>query len=235
MKLANFKPRLTDFRILTDPDGFFRERWSQVRLEMPVLMILFIVYFTKTSDFVDIFTVVIGVESLSDATSTFGAIPGGPPPGMSGGGGGGWMDLVAPIVATFLLWLLTWLVNTIVLYSFAMFLRAESTFRGVAKIAGYGFAPVVVSVFIFHIFLPGHFPAIKIKIANQIKNLQYIFLLWSGSIWMFGLRNYCDVELKKAAAASAVLVILTAVNLYTGTADLANLSQQATDMLTSGF
>lgn len=200
-------------RLLTDPDGFFRESAPERGLRGPALVVL-LAGVTNTVPVLVLIQRLLGSLSTAFRILAIGML---------------FISAVAGVFAVFFMW-----------YGFASVFHAISTlFGGVGELrttiryVGWGFVPIVLSGLISLGFLlvtlpdqatfgdPGRVE--QIARATQHSQLALVssvvtstFTVWSGLIWAFALVHARELDLRSAAiTVGAPVTLLLAYTAYT--------------------
>ncbi len=207
--------------LFSDPDGFFRrdpKEWSG--LAIPAAIVLVSGIFAALSGYL-VSRLISGLlpgemAGVPDLGSFI---------GISAAGGA--------LVGT----LLGWVVYTAIFSVISLVFMGKGTFTRTLAAVGYGFIPTaignLISLVLFWYYLPG----IQVSPVRDILDVQQatlaltrspvfqmtaaigiIFLIWSASIWIFGLRYSRELTLKNAAITVCVpvAVYIIATILFTG-------------------
>jgi hypothetical protein len=200
--------------LFSDPDGFFRrdpKEWSG--LAVPAAIVLVSGIFAALSGYLVSRLIsgllpmeVTGVQGMGSFIGIFAA-------------GGALLGS-----------LLGWVVYTAVFYIISLAFMGKGTFTRTMAAVGYGYIPVaignLVSLLLYWYYLPGipvspvrdildvqsatlaltHSPVFQMTAAIGI-----IFLIWSASIWTFGLRYSRELTLRNAAITVGVPVVISII------------------------
>lgn len=191
--------------VVLNPDGFFREESERPRLLIPALIVFGV-------------GLVEAGRSMYVSSYTTSAIEAGP----GAGGGSGMMYLLT--IPSLLVPFVTWMLVTAVLLGVCMYLGGEGEASETLKIAGWGYIPAIVGgVITFAVtvqFLGGTEPSGMQEVietqttltdmlrSTEMRALKYSLVAWQGFIWTFGLKHAQNLELRKAAVPSGVVVSL---------------------------
>jgi hypothetical protein len=198
--------------LFSDPDGFFRHDpadWS--RLAVPAAIVL-----------------VSGILAAPGAYLASRLIAGLLPEGMAGVSG---MAPAMGIAAAggALAWaFIGWVAYTAIFYVISMIFMGKGTFRRVLAAVGYGFLPTAIDNLITLLLLWYSLPGIPVSPVKDVLDIQTatlalthstvfqmtgaigtIFLAWSASIWIFGLRSSRELSLRNAAITVGIPVLVS--------------------------
>jgi hypothetical protein len=184
--------------LCTDPDGFFRrdpKEWSSLKIPAVIVLIAGIIgaisAYLVSRTILQIFPV-----SLQSATGLVTVI------GAAGG-----------LISVFFIWA----AYTVVFYVISMIFMGKGTFTRTLAAMGYGFLPTTIGGLIDLIVLWAYLPGVQVSRVKDVMDIQSattalthsplfqitglistIFLLWSASIWIFGLRYSRELTLRNA-------------------------------------
>jgi len=197
--------------LFSDPDGFFRrdpKEWSG--LGIPVAIVL-----------------VAGILAAINGYLIGGVIAGFYPEGVEGVSAiaplMGWISAGSAFIGSFFMWV----VYTAIFYVISLVFMGKGTFTRTLAAVGYGFLPSaignLISLVLFWYYLPG----IQVSPVRDVLDIQQatlafthspvfqmtgiigiIFLVWSASIWTFGLRYSRELTLRNAAITVGIPVLL---------------------------
>jgi hypothetical protein len=207
--------------LFSDPDGFFRhdpKEWSG--LAVPAAIVL-----------------ASGVLAAVSASLMSGLISGLLPAELQGAPGLGPVMGIASAGGALLGSLVGWVVITAVFFVISLVFMGKGPFTRALAAVGYGYLPTVIgnllSLLLFWYYLPG----IQVSPVRDVLDIQsatlalthstvflitgaigIIFLLWSASIWIFGLRAARELTLRNAAITVGVpvLIYIAATSLFMG-------------------
>ncbi|MCU0630772.1 MAG: YIP1 family protein [Methanoregulaceae archaeon] len=207
-------PKITD--VILSPDTFFAEKMqSAEEIRFPLIIVLI--------------TGIIGAITgymMGELTARMFA-------GV--GAGMGEIVLVSSFAGAFFGVLLMWIAGTGILYLLSMVFKGTGGFKRALEFIGWGFIPQVFSAIIGLLVALYYFPMVQVPVLrsfqdpavmqsaiNHLMNdpsmLQYrqissiisiIFILWSASIWIFGMKHARKLSTKNAA-----IVVLVPVLIY---------------------
>jgi hypothetical protein len=197
--------------LFSNPDGFFRRdpaEWAG--LKVPALLVLASGILSAISAYL-VSGLVAGIlpEGMAD-------LPGmGPVMGIAAAGGA--------LLGSFLLWV----VFTGIFYVISLVFMGKGTFTRALAAVGYGFLPTAIGTLINVILYWYYLPGLQVTPVRDILDVQQatlalthstifqvtaaiglIFLVWSASIWVFGIRSGRELSLRDAAITVGVPVIL---------------------------
>ncbi|MDD1663428.1 MAG: YIP1 family protein [Methanomicrobiales archaeon] len=188
--------------LFTDPDGFFRrepKEWSD--LKIPAVIVLISGILSAIAGYL-VTRVLSGIfpEGMQEISSIL--------PIM------GFAAAAGALVTVFFMWA----AYTAVFYIISMIFMGKGTFTRTLAAIGYGFLPTAIGGLIDLIILWTYLPGIHVSPVKDIIDIQsattaltqspvlqmtglisIIFLLWSASIWIFGLRYSRELTLRNAA------------------------------------
>jgi hypothetical protein len=194
--------------LFSDPDGFFRrdpKEWEGLKVPAAIVLVAGII--GALSAYLVSRTLLTLFPADLQATLGFVTIMG---------------------TASALIWIfISWAVYTIVLYVISLIFMGKGTFRRTLAAVGYGFLPTaigsLVSLVLFWYYLPG----IQVNPVKDIMDIQQaslaltnapvfqmstilsiIFLAWSASIWIHGIRYSRELTLKNAAITVGIPVLI---------------------------
>lgn len=187
------------FQVVTDPDGFFTERASEVPLRYPIAIVSVVAAINIGNS--------ILLSSMLSFDNALGEIA---------FAVANLFGLVAGVVGVFALWLL----YTGAFYILSIPLDGSGSFRDLFRLVGWGFIPNIpggiVSLGItWYVVesLPDRLDPQQLSQAYQshpiIESIGYIgiiFLLWQWTIWVFSVREGRGLDLKEAAIVTAIPV-----------------------------
>ena len=194
--------------LFTDPDGFFRrdpKEWSGLKTPAVIVLALgtlsAIIVYLQTPLLLQIFPENLRAEM--GLFSLFG-IP---------------VGFIAPFIE--------WVVFTGIFYVISMIFMGKGTFTRTLAAIGCGFLPIAIGSLIDLIILWYYLPGIQVSPVKDVMDIQsatitlthspvfqitgmvsIIFLLWSASIWIFGLRSSRELTLRNAAISVGLPVVV---------------------------
>lgn len=191
------------FQVVTDPDGFFAERASELPLRYSVAIVSIVALINVGNSLL--------LSSTIDLDNAFGEIA---------FTVANLFGLIAGVVGVFALWLL----YTAAFYVLSIPFDGSGTFRDLFKLVGWGFVPNVLGSLVslgltWYVLdsLPEGMGPQELAQAYQshpvietVGLVGIVFLLWQWMIWTFSVQEGRGLELKEAAFVTAVPV---AVNL----------------------
>lgn len=207
--------------LFSDPDGFFRrdpKEWSG--LAVPAAIVL-----------------VAGIFAALSGYLVSGLISGLLPGEMTGVPGMNSIIGISAAGGALIGTLLGWVVYTAIFYVISLVFMGKGTFTRTLAAVGYGFLPAAIGNLISLLLFWYYLPSIPVSPARDILDVQQatqalthspvfqmtaaigiIFLVWSASIWTFGLRVSRELTLRNAAATVGipVLIYIVITIVYTG-------------------
>lgn len=201
--------------LFTDPDGFFRrdpKDWEGLRIPAAIVLAAGILgafsAFLVSQTMLKIFPA--DMQAVSGLVTGFG--------------------VAGALIGVFV----GWAVYTAVLHVISMIFMGKGKFARTLAAVGYGFLPTAIASAIDLLLYWYSLPGLPVAPARDITDLQsatlalthspvfqmtsiigIIFLLWSGSIWVFGIRYSREISLRHAvitvAIPVAVLILVTLV------------------------
>jgi hypothetical protein len=196
--------------LCTDPDGFFRrdpKDWSD--LKIPAAIVLISGLLSATAGYL-VTRVLSGIF----------------PEGMQG------VSSILPIMGfaaaagAFVVVLLTWAAYTAVFSIISMIFMGKGTYTRTLAAVGYGFLPTAIGGLIDLIILWTYLPGIQVSPVKDVMDIQSattalthspvfqitglvstIFLFWSASIWIFGLRYSREISVRNAVITVGIPIL----------------------------
>jgi hypothetical protein len=197
--------------LFSDPDGFFRRDpadWS--RLAVPAAIVL-----------------VSGIIAAPGAYLVSRLISGLLPEEMAGLSGMAPVIGISAVGGALFGAFLWWVAYTAIFYVISMIFMGKGTFRRVLAAVGYGFLPTAIGNLITLFLFWYHLPGIHVSPVKEVLDIQpatlalthstifqvtgaigIIFLAWSASIWIFGLRSSRELSLRNAAVTVGIPVLI---------------------------
>ena len=155
------------------------------------------------------------------------------------GAGMGEIVLVSSFAGAFFGVILMWVIGTAILYLLSMAFKGNGSFKRTLEFVGWGFIPQVFSAIIGLLVALYYLPMVQVPVLrsfqdpavmqsaiNHLMNdpsmLQYrqissiisiIFILWSASIWIFGIKHARKLSTKNAAIVVLVPVIIYIISI----------------------
>lgn len=200
-----------DVSVLTDPDGFFRERRTDPSLVWPAAILTAVALLAIAGQ-------VYRSQAISSAMSELGGQVGPGGPGGGGGIGGLFQVLGYAFAAGFVY--LRWLLYAAAFHVISMAFDGEGEFTTTLALVGWGFVPYAVgevvnlayTVYRFEVgglSNPSDFgelfrnlgsgPVVALSAA-----LGIVFVLWAAFLWAFAVKHARGVDLPDAAKTVAL-------------------------------
>jgi hypothetical protein len=196
--------------LCTDPDGFFRrdpKEWSNLKIPAAIVLVSGILSAVAGYLLAQVLSGIFpeGIQGVSNLA---------PIMGFAAAAGG--------LVSVFFIWA----AYTVVFYVISMIFMGKGTFTRTLAAVGYGFLPTTIGGLIDLIILWAYLPGIRVSPVKDVMDIQSattalthsplfqitglistIFLLWSASIWIFGLRYSRELTLRNAAISVGLPVL----------------------------
>jgi hypothetical protein len=150
--------------------------------------------------------------------------------------GMGSLILIAAIVAAFIMTFVVWLIWAGAFFLISKLFRGTGSFNRCLEVVGYGYVPQVIGSVIAVIVAVEYLPKVAIPALTsaaltnpqQIQDattalmqdpamveftqisavISMVFLLWSASIWIFGIKQARNITMRDAAICVGIPVIL---------------------------
>jgi hypothetical protein len=192
--------------LFSDPDGFFRrdpKEWEGLKVPAAIVLVAGII--GALSAYLVSRTLLTLFPTDLQATSGFVTITG----------------TAGALIGIFI----SWAVYTIVLYVISLVFMGKGTFRRTLAAVGYGFLPTAIGSLVSLGLYWYYLPTLPVTPVRDLTDLQsamagithtpvfqmtaavgIIFLLWSASIWIHGIRYSREISLSHAAITVAIPV-----------------------------
>jgi hypothetical protein len=144
------------------------------------------------------------------------------------------MGIFGAVSAFFMFIIVWWLVFSGVFFLISMAFSGSGTFRRTLEFTGYGLLPVIIGSAISALISLYYLPMIEVPILSGISDpaalqkvmgqvladpafreftqissiISVIFLIWSGNLWIFGMKHARSITLKHAAITVLVPVVI---------------------------
>jgi hypothetical protein len=201
--------------ILIKPDSFFEKRSkSEENLKIPFLFVAI--------------TGVIGAIYGYEVGSLTGRMFAGAGAGM------GQLISISSLVGAFIGVLLFWLIGSAVFYLVSMAFKGNGTFNRTLESIGYGFIPQIIGSLITLMAALYYLPMVNVPVIKSITDptliqtaithlmndpamleltrisavIGVIFILWSASIWVHGIKHARNLSLRDAAITILIPVLI---------------------------
>jgi hypothetical protein len=179
--------------VLTNPDSFFKRRMTErIQFKVPALIVILNALLGGISGY-------IMVKALLSSAAVGGGFAGA---GAIFGAVGGFLGVV-----------IVWPIYTAVFYGLSALFGGEGSFKRSLEFVGYGYIPALFNS-IFGLYVINQistslqaFSADPAQMAQILTNdpmmqvatlVGIIFQLWSANIWIFGLKNARNLNLRGA-------------------------------------
>jgi hypothetical protein len=201
--------------ILIKPDSFFEKRsTSEENLKIPFLLVAV--------------AGVIGAIYGFEVGSLTGR--------MFAGAGAGMSQLISisSLVGAFIGVLLFWLIGSAVFYLISMAFKGNGTFNRTLESVGYGFIPQIIGSLITLVAALYYLPMVKVPVIKSLTDptliqgaithlmndpamleltrisavIGVIFILWSASIWIHGIKHARNLSFRDAAITVLIPVLI---------------------------
>lgn len=194
--------------LCTDPDGFFRrdpKDWSGLKIPAAIVFAAGIIGAIAAYPVSQTMLKILP-ENLQAASGLVGVI-----------------GTVGAIAGTFI----AWVAYTAVFFILSMIFMGKGTFTRTLAAMGYGFIPAAIGNFLNLILYWYYLPGIQVTPVKDVMDIQsatatlthspvfqitgiigIIFLVWSASIWIFGLRSSRGLTLRNAAISVGIPVLV---------------------------
>lgn len=186
--------------LLRDPDAFFARQSSGIGIRAPISVLATIALLGVVTAGVQTYSIHQTVPQASGSAVALAAIAA----GLAG--------LFTPF--------LTWLLFAVGIFAIVRFLGGTGQFRPTMKAVGLGFVP---KVFGSIVGLIATVVVIQTGVLNEAasvgefvtqlqahqaryiaRTLNNVFLVWSGFLWVFGVKHVHDVDFRSAALAAGI-------------------------------
>lgn len=162
---------------LTSPDKFFEARMkAEESLKIPLLIVL-------------ISGIISGIAPISMVGITFE-----PSEALSLVATRGISAFIGDLVRAFIIWV----VFATTFYGMSWMLKGEGTFKRTLEFVGYGFIPAIFNKIVIRAVLTYDFISMAEISIFQLNIIAILFMLWSASIWIFGLKHARNLSTKNA-------------------------------------
>jgi hypothetical protein len=200
--------------LFSNPDGFFRRdpgEWAD--LKVPAVIVLASGILAAVNGYL-IGQVIAGLYPEGVEGVSFIA------PFM------GWITAGSSFMGTFV----GWLVFAAIFFVISMVFMGKGSFSRTLAAVGYGYLPTAIGNLVAMVLYVIYLPGIQVTPVRDILDIQsgtlalthstifqvaaaigIIFLIWSASIWIFGLRYGRELTLKHAAITVGAPVLLSII------------------------
>jgi len=205
--------------ILMNPNGFFQDAMKKNKnLKIPAIIVLITAVISALAAYIIVGPTITMMSGLLSGMGT--------------------VIVIAAAGAALIITFISWLLYAGVFYLLSTVFRGKGTFNRTLEMVGYGFIPQIFGGLITLVAALYYIPQVVVQaipsgtqdsqiildattslmhdtamvaFTQLVTLISVVFLLWSASIWIFGLQHFRQLSMRDAALSVGIPVVLYSI------------------------